>query len=587
VLSTALFWAMGSFGYPALVAQDNARGEVSTVSPETWASIGLAEDSTSLAVCQVDDSSSAPSDEAAPLPSPTSSDTQVPLVSTQTSDQIFADLSPTFDQDIGADPLARAGLPSSFQNSNNLSNAAAGASSVAPSPDIYNVGAGVAQPLPLGPGAAQTSQTGNSPAALAASLGAEADAGSAALPAVHSAALPTTTRTTPTTSTSAQVTAAQPAAEPSQASSDSSTATADAGGGNAVPLLVAQATAAPNAHPTPQGANGAPPFSPQQIQTAYGFNNVTNQGAGQTIYIVDAYNDPNISKDLQTFDAQWSLPNPNLTVHKMSSRIRNSISWGLEESLDVEWAHAIAPQANITLVEATNSSFTNLFNAVDWATNNGAHVVSMSWGATDFSGESSYDSHFNHSGVSYVASAGDTGAVVDYPSASPYVLSVGGTSLTLNTNNTYASESAWSSGGGGASKYESLPTYQKNYGLNYSGRATPDVAYNADPNTGVYVYDTYYPFGGGWFEVGGTSAGAPQWAALIALANQSRSTPLSTNNLTSRTEYNAATGSAYASNYHDVTTGSNGNPAGPGYDLATGVGSPQANNLVPWLISNN
>jgi len=281
------------------------------------------------------------------------------------------------------------------------------------------------------------------------------------------------------------------------------------------------------------------------------------------------------------------LPAANLTVHKMSSRIRNSSSWGLEESLDVEWAHAIAPQANIVLVEATSNANNNLYAAVDWATNNGAHIVSMSWGGGDASGESSLDTHFNHSGVSYVASAGDAGGVVEYPSASPYVLSVGGTSLTIDTNGHYVGESAWSSGGGGTSVGESEPTYQKNYGINLSGRGTPDVSYNADPNTGFYVYDSFVAGGGGWFQVGGTSAGAPQWAALIALADQSRSTPLSTNNLTSRTEYNAATGTVYASNYHDVTTGSNGFAAGPGYDLATGVGSPQANNLVPWLISHS
>jgi len=270
----------------------------------------------------------------------------------------------------------------------------------------------------------------------------------------------------------------------------------------------------------------------------------------------------------------------------MSNRIRNSSSWGVEESLDVEWAHAIAPQANITLVEATSSSYTALFSAINWATTDGAHVVSMSWGGSDSSSDSSYDSYFSHMGVSYVASAGDSGGVVEYPSASPNVLSVGGTSLTLTTSNAYSSESAWSSGGGGASAYEPEPGYQSSYGINLSGRGTPDVSYDANPSTGVYVYDSYTRTPG-WYEVGGTSAGAPQWAGLIALVNQSRSTPLSTNNLTSRTEYNAAVGSVYATNYHDVITGSNGYAAGPGYDLATGLGSPQANTLVPWLIANS
>jgi hypothetical protein len=361
-------------------------------------------------------------------------------------------------------------------------------------------------------------------------------------------------------------------------------ASAASDGGMATPLIKAHRMVAPNGiHPFA----GTGPYSPTQIRHAYGFDQITNKGAGQTIYIVDAYNDPNISNDLQTFDTQWGLQNPNLTVHKMSSHVRGNTSWGLEESLDVEWAHAIAPQANITLVEATSASTTALYAAVDWATNNGAHVVSMSWGATDSSGESSLDSHFNHTGVSYVASSGDTGGVVQYPSASPYVLSVGGTSLPLDANgNRTGAETAWSSGGGGASRYESEPGYQTSYGISLSGRGTPDVSYNADPNTGVYVYDTYITQPG-WYEVGGTSAGAPQWAGLIALVNQSRSTPLSTNNLTSRTEYNAATGSVYGTNYNDITSGSNGYSAGPGYDLATGVGTPQANNLVGWLINNS
>jgi subtilase family serine protease len=365
---------------------------------------------------------------------------------------------------------------------------------------------------------------------------------------------------------------------------DGSTGSADGGGGEAVPLLTAHATASPNAKPNATLASA--PYAPAQIQHAYGFNQLSNQGAGQTIYIVDAYNDPRIASDLQTFDAQWGLPNPTLTVHKMSNFVSNSIGWALEESLDVEWAHAVAPQANITLVEATSTSYSALFSAVNWATTNGAHIVSMSWGGSDVSGETSYDSYFNHTGVTYIASSGDSGGVVEYPSASPYVLSVGGTSLNIDTNNNYVSESAWSSGGGGASVGEKEPGYQTSYHISLSGRGTPDVSYNGDPNTGVYVYDTY-TYQPGWYAVGGTSAGAPQWAGLIALANQSRSTPLSSNNLTSRTEYNAATGSVYATNYHDVTTGSNGHAAGTGYDLATGLGSPVANTLVPWLISNN
>src|SRR5262249_25533240 len=152
-------------------------------------------------------------------------------------------------------------------------------------------------------------------------------------------------------------------------------------------------------------------------------------------------------------------------------------------------------------------------------------IVSMSWGSPDASGESSYDSHFEKSGVTFLAAAGDSGGQVDYPSASPYVVSVGGTTLNVDSSGNYKSESAWSRGGGGPSKYESEPGYQKSYGISLSGRGTPDVAYDANPSTGFSVYDTV-PYDGrtGWFKVGGTSAGAPQWAALVALADQGRST---------------------------------------------------------------
>src|SRR5262249_13563226 len=217
----------------------------------------------------------------------------------------------------------------------------------------------------------------------------------------------------------------------------------------------------------------------------------------------------------------------------------------------------IAPQANITLGEAANNSNANLYGAVKYAVNQGAHIVSMSWGGGDSSGESSYDSYFQHSGVTFLASAGDTGGQGIYPSASPYVVSVGGTTLKVSSNGTYQSESAWSDGGGGASPDEAEPASQSKYGITLHGRGTPDVAYDADPNTGFAVYDSVPYYGeAGWFQVGGTSAGAPQWAALVALADQGRSTPLSSASLTTSPFYDAATGSTtYASNYHDITTG--------------------------------
>ena len=360
----------------------------------------------------------------------------------------------------------------------------------------------------------------------------------------------------------------------------------DAGAAMAEPELHAR----PERHP--HGGGSPAGYSPAQIRHAYGFDQLTKDGTGITIGIIDAYDDPTIQSDLNTFSTQFGLPTTGsgtftfTQAYAQGSKPATDAGWAQEISLDVEWAHAIAPHANILLVESADNSFTNLFGAVDYAVNHGAQVVSMSWGAGDFAGEAGYDSHFNVPGVSLTASAGDSGGQVSYPSASPYVLSVGGTTLSLDSSgNRTSAETAWSSGGGGPSGNEAEPGYQVSYGIVSNGRrGTPDVSYDANPNTGFAVYDSTSYFGqSGWQVFGGTSAGAPQWAALVALADQGRATPLSTSNLTSSPEYTAATGPIYASNYHDIVSGSNGYAATTGYDLATGLGSPSANNLVPFL----
>ena len=251
-------------------------------------------------------------------------------------------------------------------------------------------------------------------------------------------------------------------------------------------------------------------------------------------------------------------------------------------------AHSIAPAANLLLVEANSSSLADLLKAVDTAASySGVAVVSMSWGSSEFSSESSYDSNFTtpagHSGVTFVASSGDSGGVVEWPAASPNVLSVGGTTLSLNSNNTWKSETAWSDSGGGVSRYEPSPGYQS--GLGYSRRATPDVSYDANPNTGFDIYDTYGY--GGVMGVGGTSAGSPQWAALVAIADEMAGQNLDGPSQTLPAIYNTAN-SAYSSNFHDITSGTAGrNRAGKGFDLVTGWGSPIANSIVPALASDH
>lgn len=353
-------------------------------------------------------------------------------------------------------------------------------------------------------------------------------------------------------------------------------------------------------HPlTTAGPTG---YTPAQIIQAYGFNQVSfgngvaGNGAGTTIAIVDAYDDPNIAHDLHQFDLAFGLPDPQLTkVNETGGSAMpaaNSI-WITEIALDVEWSHAIAPAANILLVEANSASLSDLMTAVNYARQAaGVVVVSMSWGAGEFAQETTIDSNFTtpagHSGVSFVVASGDGGSPVSYPAASPNVLAVGGTSLYLSPSG-YSSESGWSGSGGGISSIESQPAYQNGVVTqSTTQRTNPDVSYDSDPNTGYPVYDSYNngtvaP----WGQWGGTSAAAPQWSALIAIADQGRIL----NGQGSLDGSNQLLPDIYqlpSADFHDVTTGSSlGNPvysAGPGYDLVTGRGTPIANLVIPGLM---
>ena len=280
------------------------------------------------------------------------------------------------------------------------------------------------------------------------------------------------------------------------------------------------------------------PYSPAQIRHAYGVDQLSATGSGQKIGIVDAYGDPAIQTDLNNFCSYYGIPSTTIQILYPQGQPRTGNSgWALETALDVEWAHAIAPNATIILSVAKSSSFSDLLGAVDAAVNAGATVISMSWGGTEFAGANTYDTHFLAPGVTFVASSGDSGELaapyeVEWPASSPYVVSVGGTTLYFDTSGNYYTESAWSSSGGGISGIYPAPSFQSGWltaalGLpsGFNSRTVPDVSYVADPNTGVGVaYGRYL------YEVGGTSVGAPQWAALIALANQSRSVGLGGNN---------------------------------------------------------
>jgi subtilase family serine protease len=364
--------------------------------------------------------------------------------------------------------------------------------------------------------------------------------------------------------------------------------------------LVAQPTFV--AVPLQSGGQPSAPYTPAQLKQAYGFNSilfngVVGTGSGETIAIVDAYNDPNIQSDLNTFDSEFNLPATTVTRVNETGGTSYPASdptggWELEESLDVEWAHAMAPGANILLVEASSTSLSDLLTAVQYGASH-ANVVSMSWGGGEFSGETAYDSYFDHAGVAFVAASGDSGAPAEWPAASPNVLSVGGTALTLGAGNVWSSEVGWSGSGGGPSAYESQPSYQKGVVTQTStARATPDVAYDASPSTGVYVYDSV-PYGGesGWWEVGGTSAGAPQWSALLAIADQGRaqSGQLALNSSSPQQVMSILYDNP--ADFHDITSStSTGTPnysAGPGYDYVTGMGSPIANLIVGSLVGTS
>jgi subtilase family serine protease len=359
-------------------------------------------------------------------------------------------------------------------------------------------------------------------------------------------------------------------------------------------------------------------YTPAQIRHAYGFDQVSGNGQGQTIAIVDAYNAPTIVNDLTVFDQQFGLSAPpSFSVMNQSggsSLPSTDAGWAGEISLDVQWAHAIAPMANIVLVEANSSSIEDLIAAVKTARSiPGVSTVSMSWGGSEFESfngaefqnQTALDKYFTtpsgHQGITFIAAAGDTGVYqgAQWPATSPNVLSVGGTSLyTTNQAGSYSTEFSWSGTSGGFSLYENQPAYQSVAAAGAGVRVSPDVAYDADPNTGFAVYDSTPDQGfSGWQEVGGTSAGAPQWAGLIAIADQTRAAAgkgtLDGATGTLPTLYNlySAPGTAGYSNYtsyfNDVI-GSGGFRGGAtaGYDIFTGLGTPKAAAIISALAGN-
>jgi len=318
-----------------------------------------------------------------------------------------------------------------------------------------------------------------------------------------------------------------------------------------------------------------------------------SSGGSQTIAIVDAYDDPNAAADLAAFSAQFGLPAGNFqVVYAGGSEPPTDPTggWEIEESLDIEYAHAMAPNATLYLVEANSSYYSDLFPAVQVASNlvacgqtttcpagsKGRGEVSMSWGGGEFPQETSLDSYFTGSGVVYFAAAGDSAGVI-YPCASPNVVCAGGTSTARNQNTgNLIGEIAWSDAGGGISSFEPIPAYQagdrrivRQVG---AYRGVPDISADSNPETGVWVLDNFDPpFPGPvWYIVGGTSVATPTLAGIVNASGHLA--PSSSAELFSL--YNPRN----FDSFNDITYGAcgyySGTFSGPGWDLCTGLGSP-------------
>jgi len=355
-------------------------------------------------------------------------------------------------------------------------------------------------------------------------------------------------------------------------------------------------------------------------------------GTGQTIVIVDAYGSPTVRQDLQVFDAAFGLPNPVLNIiYPGGKPVFNPLqhhsetSWAAETSLDVQWAHAIAPGATIDLVIAANNGGNVLNNAVRYAIDHRlGNVISLSWGSPEavINGGGNniqvMQAHQNFlaakaANISVFVSSGDFGASNQYPTANasypasdPLVTSVGGTNLFMADSGSYQSEDVWNdtdpslcpfgctdgvfgATGGAPSKLFPAPAFQQALSGN-AMRSTSDVSYNASVYTAVLVYLGF--LGGnnnGFYFFGGTSEGSPQWAAITALADEAKGAPLGYLN---PALYAIAAGSSYSSDFHDVTVGQNawftepGFSAGTGYDYPTGIGSPNVANLIFTLTGH-
>lgn len=374
-------------------------------------------------------------------------------------------------------------------------------------------------------------------------------------------------------------------------------------------------------------------YTPADIKQAYDFP-AGLDGTGQSIAIIDAYGSPTVQADLDIFSDEMGLPRTTVHIYcpdgcpnTLSAHQYGAAGWGEETSLDVQWAHAIAPGATINLVVAPNNGGDPLNHALAYAINNGlGDTISMSYGAyEDGIPAMGNNIQFHHTqrllkkaadqGISVFAASGDWGTYGGalYPASSPQVTGVGGTNLFLNNDGSYNSETVWGDAyscaqtppspfdctirgttrifgatGGEVSKLFSAPAYQQGV-TGESMRTTSDVSYDASVYTSVFVYIGFLGSNSGWYFFGGTSSGSPQWAAIGALADQANGGRLGQLNSALYGIY--ADPTAYAADFHDVTQGNNtwngvdGHDGGTGYDMPTGLGSPDVANLISSLTA--
>ncbi len=317
-------------------------------------------------------------------------------------------------------------------------------------------------------------------------------------------------------------------------------------------------------------------YTPADLRSAYNLPSTT-AGSGQTVAIVDAFDDANAESDLSCYRSTFGLPactTANGCFRKVdqsggTNYPRGDTGWAEEISLDLDMVSAVCPNCHILLVEATTNSFANLEAAVNEAAALGATEVSNSYGGGETSSQTS-DLTYKHPGIAITASTGDSGFGVQFPASTPWVTAVGGTSLTRASNSRGWSETAWSGAGSGCSAFEPQQSWQtsnSNVTAHCGNRAVADVSAVADPNTGVAVFDTFRT--SGWLVFGGTSVSSPIIASVYALAGNASSVTF------------GSFPYSHTSGLFDVTSGSNGNcggtnlcTAGIGWDGPTGLGTP-------------